>query len=76
MLYLVKKKTGVLEDWNSDKIEKAIQKSALRTERALTEDEIAEVVSLVESSCLTRSDNVIPIEAVHVSVENALKSHS
>lgn len=73
MLYLVKKKTGVLEDWNSDKIEKAIQKSALRTERALTEDEIAEVVSLVESSCLTRSDNVIPIEAVHVSVENALK---
>lgn len=73
MLYLVKKKTGVLEDWNSEKIEKAIQKSALRTERALTDDEIAEVVSLVESKCLTRSDNVIPVEAVHVSVENALK---
>lgn len=72
MEFLLRKKTGVLEEWKPEKIEKAVQKSAQRTKSLLSDDEVSEVIALVENECLTRADNVISIEDVHSSVERAL----
>lgn len=72
MDYLVKKKSGALEAWDSDKIVAAIGKSAERVPTVLTDEENAKVVTLVEIEMAKRSSNVVPVEIVHSLVENAL----
>lgn len=70
--YYVKKKSGNLEDWNSDKIVIAVNKSAERISSPLTEEEINMIIAHVEKKVFSRTDNVVPVETVHGYVENAL----
>lgn len=73
MDYYVKKKTGNLEDWNSEKIVKAVTKSAERIATDFSEDEIGKIVGLVEKKVFSRSDNVIEVSRLHSFVELALQ---
>lgn len=70
---LIKKKSGVLEEYNPEKIIRAINKSAERTLRRLTDNEAIMVVKTVESNLYMLTDNVVSIEFMHVLVEQALK---
>lgn len=72
MEYYVIKKNGVLQDWNTEKIIKAIKKAAERT-APLTDEEEAEVVALVENTVFSRSDNTIPVAQLHNIVIDSLK---
>lgn len=66
----VRKKSGILENWNPQKIEIAIGKSANRISVTLSDEEKREVVRLVEE--MLPREEVIPIETVHTFVEIAL----
>lgn len=69
----IKKKNGTLEDYNAEKIDVAIHKSANRCLTPLTDDESGEVIALVENRLSLLSDNVVSVEFVHTAVEAALK---
>lgn len=69
----VQKKSGQLEDWNPEKIESAVSKSADRIGTILSDEEKAEIVGMVENDIYKRSSNVISVEHVHGLVEQALK---
>lgn len=73
-LILIKKKNGVLEAYNSEKIVKAIRKSAERADGPLTDQEEAKIVNIVENEIYRSSDNVIPVESMHNHVISALKA--
>ncbi len=70
--YYVRKKSGNLEDWDSDKIIAAIRKSAERVLYTLSDQEEAEVIALVEQIRDRQSENIMPVAAVHNAVEKAL----
>ena len=64
--YLIKKKSGILEDYNSDKIINAITKSAGRSSGGkLTDQQEAEILSLVGREVYSSTTNVIPVENMH-----------
>ena len=68
----IKKKSGTLEDYDSDKIVAAIRKSAERTDEPLTDQEEGEIVALIENRLCMLSDNVVPVEKMHNMVILAL----
>lgn len=68
----VRKKAGNLEDWDPGKIEKAVGKSADRIATALSDQELAKLIAIIEKRIYERTDNVIPVEVVHSLVEMAL----
>lgn len=69
---LIRKKDATLEEYNSDKIAAAINKSALRCNEPLSEDEVIMVISLIEKKLIFRSDNIVPVISMHSMVEQAL----
>ncbi|MBR2401494.1 MAG: anaerobic ribonucleoside-triphosphate reductase, partial [Lachnospiraceae bacterium] len=69
---LIRKKNGTLEEYQSEKIAKAIQKSALRCSYPMNDDEVTKVVVLVENRLVLLSDNIVPIVSMHSYVEQAL----
>lgn len=73
-LILIRKKSGNLEEWNSQKIIRAIHKSADRAGETLSEEEDNKVVNLVLEQVYEYSSNVIPVNSIHSFVENALES--
>lgn len=81
MLYLninnapiyIKKKSGVLEDFAVEKIYAAIDKSAERCTRPLSDDDAAKVVAIVCNELENFSSNIVEVERVHACVEQALK---
>lgn len=70
----IKKKSGTLEDYDSDKIIAAIRKSAERTDEPLTDQEEGEIVALIENRLCMLSDNVVPVEKMHNMVILALEN--
>ena len=74
---VIRKKSGHLEDWQPEKIAKAICKSADRIAVTLTEKQIETVVGIVKAhiyAYMQEHDNsVISVEHVHGFVEMALK---
>ncbi len=73
MTIYVKKKAGNLENWNADKIVKAITKSADRIATKITDDEYGRIISLVEKQVFSMPENVIPVETLHSLVEGSLQ---
>lgn len=69
----IRKKNGTLEDYNADKIDIAIHKSATRCLTPLTDDETAEVIAMVENRLTMMTDNIIAVERIHNLVEASLK---
>ena len=67
------KKDGTLEDYNVQKVVSAVQKSAARMLVKLTDEEIENICSHVNSSVLAENDNKIDISQMHCIVENALE---
>ena len=67
------KKDGTLEDYNVQKVVSAVQKSAARMLVKLTEEEIENICSHVNSSVLAEDENEIDISKMHCIVENALE---
>ena len=67
------KKDGTLEDYNIQKVVSAVQKSAARMLVKLTEEEIENICSHVNSSVLAQNENEIDISQMHCIVENALE---
>ena len=75
-IYYKKVKDGVegpLQDWNSEKIAKAIYLASERAESLITDEETMEVVALVESAVCQRGNNVVTSTEVHALVEEALE---
>ena len=70
---LIKKKSGVLEDYDADKIRSAIRKSAVRARAPLSDQEECEVIALVESEIARMADNVVPVEEMHSIVISSLE---
>lgn len=69
----VKKKNGVIENWNPTKIITAIGKSANRISVKLSNDENQKIVNFIENKLKEANYTVpIPIEKVHNYVEQAL----
>lgn len=73
MKYYVRKKAGNLENWNPEKIVKAITKSADRIATTITDDEYGRIVGLVENRVFASPDNVIEVAVLHSYVEAALQ---
>lgn len=73
MKYYVRKKAGNLENWDPEKIVKAITKSADRIATTITEEEYHMIVGIVENRVFTSSDNVVDVEVLHSYVEGALQ---
>lgn len=73
----IKKKSGHLEEWQPEKIAKAIQKSADRIAVTLTPKQIDDVVSIVkghvENYMAEHDTGIVSVEYVHGFVEMALK---
>lgn len=69
----VLKKDFTRQDWDSDKIVAAIQKADERSSVHISEQEIMEVVSMVESRVIQLSNNVVDVKDVHAFVEAALR---
>ena len=69
---LIRKKSGVLQDYDYNKILVAIRKSAIRAGVTLTEEQERDVVSYVENIIFNRSDNVVSVEQMHEHVIAAL----
>ena len=67
------KKDGTLEDYNVQKVVSAVQKSAARMLVKLTEEEIENICSHVNSSVLAENEDKIDISQMHCIVENALE---
>jgi ribonucleoside-triphosphate reductase len=72
MIY-IKKKTGLLEDWNPQKIVKAVEKSANRASVALSDDEYQQIIDLVWGDVNEYASNIIPVNTIHAFVEKALR---
>lgn len=69
----VLKKDFTRQDWDSDKIVVAISRADERSSQHITDEEIAEVVSMVESKVLQLPSNVVDVKDVHAFVEEALR---
>ncbi len=67
------KKDGTLEDYNVQKVVSAVQKSAARMLVKLTDEEIENICSHVNSSVLAEDNDKIDISQMHCIVENALE---
>lgn len=74
MQIYVKKKAGNLENWDPNKIVKAVGKSADRIATKLNEEETTELLAIIEKRVFSRSDNIIPVEMVHSLVEMGLQT--
>lgn len=68
----VEKKSGNLEDWDTSKIIKAIEKSANRAGTELSDMDKDQVIAFVENAIMRRSSNVVKVDYVHAMVEKAL----
>jgi len=67
------KKKGILEPYTPEKIEKAVNKSAIRVlYREFTESEMKEIISFVENHIRLAEKNQISVEEMHNYVEGAL----
>ena len=66
------KKDGTVEDYNPEKIIKAVGKSADRIMIEFTDEENDEIISLIESSIKMKNLKKIPITQMHKLVEAAL----
>ncbi len=69
----VLKKDFTRQDWDSDKIAVAIAKADERSSEHISDEEIAEVISMVESKVLQLPSNVVDVKDVHAFVEEALR---
>ena len=69
----IKKKSGLLEEWNPEKIAKAVTKSANRAGVVLDEDEYSRIINLVWDDVNEYSSNTIPVNTIHTMVEKALR---
>jgi len=67
------KKDGTLEEYNVQKVVSAVQKSAARMLVKLTDEEIENICSHVNSSVLAENTDKIDISQMHCIVENALE---
>ncbi len=72
----IKKKSGQLEDWNSEKIIRACSKSADRAGVVFDEDTKHEVISFVWNEVNEYSSNIIPVNTIHSFVEKALRKYA
>ena len=70
---LIKKKNGTIEDYNADKIDVAIHKSAKRCLTPLTDDETGEIIAMVENRLSSMNNNIVAVEYVHNIVETVLQ---
>ena len=66
------KKDGTLEDYNIDKVAKAVKKSAARMLVDFTDKEIEQLCNYVNWSVVETRQNKIEIFKMHCIVENAL----
>ena len=66
------KKDGTVEDYNAEKIIKAVGKSADRIMIKFTDEENKEIVSFIESAITRKNLTQIPIAEMHKMVEAAL----
>lgn len=72
-MYKVIKKSGAIENYNGDKIIKAVNKSANRVlYRNFNEAEISEILSYVEKHMEMSGETNIPVAIMHAYVEGAL----
>ena len=70
----VRKKSGALENWHSEKIVNAIKRSADRIATELSDVDISEVIRLVEERIEDYAkDNIVNVSMVHSLVESALE---
>ncbi len=67
------KKDGTLEDYNIDKVVKAVKKSAARMLVDFTDEEIEQLCNYVNWSVVETRQNEIEIFKMHCIVENALE---
>ena len=67
------KKDGTLEDYNIDKVVKAVKKSAARMLVDFTDKEIEQLCNYVNWSVVETRQNEIEIFKMHCIVENALE---
>ena len=68
----VRKKSGIIEHWDSMKIIKAISKSAERIATTLSDIDKENIVNYVEDKITKDKLDIVPIERVHAYVEIAL----
>lgn len=71
-IYIIKK-DGSRQEWNSEKIKSACRKSAIRTNRTLTEEELDKIVEIVKNFAMSGSTKEVPIALIHNAVEGALQ---
>lgn len=74
IMYWVIKKDGTKEEFNIDKVIKAVSKSATRVLHTFTDTEIKDICAFVENSVARFGNNEIPIRAMHNIVEGALEA--
>lgn len=72
MIYIIKK-DGTKEEFHSDKIVRAVNKSAQRILYNFTEEEIAFIISFATEHALSLGKEEIPIADMHNIVEGALE---
>ena len=72
----IRKKTGILQDYDFNKILVAIRKSAVRAGVSLTEEQERDIVAYVENIIFNRNDNVVPVETMHELVIAALSHYA
>lgn len=70
---LVVKKSGVLENYNTEKIINAIRKSAARARRPLTDQEVGEIISNIEQHIYKSGNYNVPVSELHEIVIEALE---
>lgn len=68
------KKSGKVEDWNSEKIVNAIQSAAQRSGKKLSEEQCNNVIQLVEDELKREKLETVPVNDLHSAVEKALDS--
>ena len=64
-VFLVTKKSGVVENFDADKILSAIRKSAARARKPLTDQEECKVIAKCEEELLVAGNYNIPVEDIH-----------
>ena len=70
-IYLIKK-NGSRQKWDPNKIKKACEAAATRTNRKLTEEELDKIVEIVKNFALSGASTEIPVSLIHNAVEGAL----